>query len=165
MGWVPYQEISVLRDKLSREKIKVAHEKCSTCSGDSWLLERPDDKALYAICRLCGHVMKFAIAVASRVEGELKPLNHAGKTKITAVGDPCRHCRTPVVRREHKKPPKYKAGGYFFAWWFFCTKCKAFYMLDSAKVMFDSPGALPMQPSAPVSSYDPTQIGDGVAPW
>jgi hypothetical protein len=31
------------------------------------------------------------------------------KVKIAEIGQPCRHCETPVERREHKTPPKYKA--------------------------------------------------------
>ena len=57
------------------------------------------------------------------------------KVKITEVGQPCRHCETPVERREHKTPPKSRKGGYYYAWWLGCPGCSAIYMVESAKVM------------------------------
>jgi hypothetical protein len=60
---------------------------------------------------------------------------------ITREGQPCKHCGTPVVRREHEKPPKYRPGRYFFEWWFLCPNrnCKAIYMVEDAKRWFDGP--------------------------
>jgi hypothetical protein len=57
------------------------------------------------------------------------------KVKITEIGQPCRHCETPVERREHKMPPKSRKGGYYYAWWLGCPGCSAIYMVESAKVM------------------------------
>lgn len=60
------------------------------------------------------------------------------KTKITEVGQQCRHCLTPMVKATHAKPPKYKAGGYYFEWWLKCPnkRCRALYMVESAKRYF-----------------------------
>lgn len=59
------------------------------------------------------------------------------KKKMTEIGQPCRHCETPVKRSEHKTPPKYKAGSYWFEWWLTCPKCRAMYMQENAKRWFD----------------------------
>lgn len=66
----------------------------------------------------------------------------APKAKITEVGQPCRHCAKPVVRREHKTPPTKRKGGYYYAWWLACPYCHALYMVESAKVMLS--GAAPV---------------------
>jgi len=57
------------------------------------------------------------------------------KVKIRKVGDPCRHCQTPVVHREHDTPPKSRKGGYYYSWWLGCPKCSAAYFSESAKVV------------------------------
>lgn len=60
------------------------------------------------------------------------------KRKITKDGQPCRKCGTGVVKRTHRKPPAFKAGGYWFAWWMQCpnNKCNAMYMVEEAKQLF-----------------------------
>lgn len=60
------------------------------------------------------------------------------KTMITFEGQPCRKCQTPVVKREHTKAPKHKAGGYYFLQWFQCPGCKTNYMVESSKRFFDT---------------------------
>jgi hypothetical protein len=63
-------------------------------------------------------------------------LTNKGKVKITEVGQPCRHCDTPVVRRQHKPgftPSPSKA--YYFEWWLACPECGARYMIEAAKKM------------------------------
>lgn len=61
------------------------------------------------------------------------------KDKITEAGQPCRKCGTPVIRQEHRKPPKFKPGSYWFEYWFKCPnkKCRTLYMVETAKRMFD----------------------------
>lgn len=57
-----------------------------------------------------------------------------GKAKITQEGQRCRHCKTPVIRREH--PPEFvpdPAKAFWFEWWFYCPKCRAVYLIDEAK--------------------------------
>jgi len=46
--------------------------------------------------------------------------------------------RAPVVKETHKSAPKHKPGGYYFLYWFRCPKCKAFFMVESAKRYFDT---------------------------
>lgn len=54
--------------------------------------------------------------------------------KITKVGDLCRKCFTPVVKRipANKKPKNHQS--YYFEYYLFCPKCKTIYMIESAKV-------------------------------
>ena len=63
-----------------------------------------------------------------------------GKTSVTAAGQPCRHCQTPVVLKSHKKMPSAKKSksGYYFAYWLKCPnkKCRAIYLLPEAKRYF-----------------------------
>jgi len=42
------------------------------------------------------------------------------------------------VKEAHKSSPKHKPGGYYFLYWFRCPKCKAFFMVESAKRYFDT---------------------------
>jgi ribonuclease HI len=59
------------------------------------------------------------------VEGKRPP-------KPKKVGDPCRHCRSPLVRRE---PKKHKAdAAYYFAWYLYCEHCRRIYHVEEAKV-------------------------------
>ena len=66
--------------------------------------------------------------------------------KIDHAGQPCRHCRTPVVRQTHAKPPKPRPGGSYFEWWFRCPGCKAVYLVEAARRFFDATG--PAEPSS-----------------
>jgi hypothetical protein len=64
----------------------------------------------------------------------LNPKDRTKLKKITEEGQPCWHCGTPVLRREHRpnwKPKKRQP--YYFKWWFYCWKCKAVYHVEEAK--------------------------------
>lgn len=65
------------------------------------------------------------------------------KIKVTEIGQPCRHCGTPVEKREHLgKRKKRNKGGYYFLWWLGCPKCHAIYMVEAAKQYYDDKDAL-----------------------
>lgn len=72
----------------------------------------------------------------------------AEKVKVTAEGQPCRKCHTPVV----KQTPRKKAPGkttYSYAYYFFCPSCRAMYFVDEARVYpggagNDSTGSAPV---------------------
>lgn len=81
---------------------------------------------------------KSNAAAPAQTSGAPNAVQKPARTKILEEGEPCRHCSTPVVRRTHTKPPKHKAGGYYFSYWFQCPKCKALYMVESAKKFFDN---------------------------
>lgn len=52
--------------------------------------------------------------------------------KPKQAGDPCRHCQTPLVRRE---PKKHKAdAAYHYAWYLYCENCRRMYHVEDAKV-------------------------------
>lgn len=55
------------------------------------------------------------------------------KTKITEVGQPCRKCGTPVIKRVPKKQTVKPGQSYYFAWYLYCPGCKSMYMVDDAK--------------------------------
>jgi len=65
------------------------------------------------------------------------------KVKIAKVGQPCRHCGTPVIKRSHGDGHKFIARSekryqqhktaYYYEYWFFCPKCRAIYTVESAK--------------------------------
>ena len=70
------------------------------------------------------------------------------RMKITEVGQPCRHCLTPVIEQRHNQPHRCKPGGFWYARWLRCPNksCKAMYMLESEKRPYsDNP-----EPVAPV---------------
>jgi len=56
-----------------------------------------------------------------------------GKRKITAEGQPCRHCGTPVVKRAPRQRKLKEGQTYYFTWYLYCPGCKAMYMLEEAK--------------------------------
>jgi ssDNA-binding Zn-finger/Zn-ribbon topoisomerase 1 len=82
--------------------------------------------------------------------------------KIDYAGQPCRHCRTPVVRQTHAKPPK--PGRSYFAWWFKCPRCKAVYLVEAARRFFDATGT-PEPSSAPAFSPDWVARDQAILPW
>ena len=60
------------------------------------------------------------------------PAGRQGR-KITAEGQSCRHCGTPVVKRARSRK-KIKAGqAYCYAWYLYCPGCKAMYLVEEAK--------------------------------
>jgi hypothetical protein len=59
--------------------------------------------------------------------------------RITEVGQSCRHCNTPVARRDHgSKTPKRGNGNYWYEWWLACPKCHSIYHQESAKRYYDN---------------------------
>lgn len=53
------------------------------------------------------------------------------KYRITEIGQPCRHCQTPVVKRIPTK--QRKKAKYHYHYYLYCLNCKAMYMLESQK--------------------------------
>jgi uncharacterized protein with PIN domain len=59
-----------------------------------------------------------------------------GSRKITAEGQPCRHCGTPVVKKvRHRRISPRRA--YYYAWTLFCENCKTMYLVEEAKRFVD----------------------------
>jgi ribonuclease HI len=59
-----------------------------------------------------------------------------GSRKITAEGQPCRHCGTPVVKKvRHRRVSQRRA--YYYAWTLFCENCKTMYLVEEAKRFVD----------------------------
>jgi ribonuclease HI len=56
--------------------------------------------------------------------------------KITEVGQPCRKCGTPVVKRKPKRKPK-PDQAYYFEYYLYCPECRTMYMVEKAKRYFD----------------------------
>ncbi len=62
------------------------------------------------------------------------------KDLITEVGQPCRHCQTPVKRKTHAPDWKpYPDQWYCFDWWLKCPKCRAIYHQEEAKRILKEP--------------------------
>ncbi len=57
----------------------------------------------------------------------------ASKTKMTEVGQPCRKCATPVVKKVPKKKTVKSGQTYYYDWYLFCPGCKSMYMVEDAK--------------------------------
>ena len=58
------------------------------------------------------------------------------KIKITAEGQPCRHCDTPVIKRYQDfllNPIDWNTA-YHWAWWFYCEHCHTVYFTEQAKI-------------------------------
>ena len=60
------------------------------------------------------------------------PSSFQTKTKINHVGQPCRKCNTPVVKRTPKKKTTKPNQSYYFAWYLHCPSCKCMYMVNEA---------------------------------
>lgn len=57
-------------------------------------------------------------------------------TKPKKIGDLCRKCSTPLIRRETKK---HKANAaYWYEWYLVCTSCQRMYLVEEAKIQRDS---------------------------
>jgi len=52
--------------------------------------------------------------------------------RVTQEGQPCRKCATPVVKKIPKKTHK-PGQKYYFAYYFYCPRCRTMYMVDEAK--------------------------------
>lgn len=63
-------------------------------------------------------------------------LEEALPSKITEVGQPCRNCGTPVVKRIPKRVKK-TSQSYYFEYYLQCPNCGTTYMVDSAKRTID----------------------------
>ncbi|TVQ04443.1 MAG: ribonuclease HI [Planctomycetaceae bacterium] len=55
------------------------------------------------------------------------------KTKMTEVGQPCRKCGTPIIKRTPKKQTVKTDQAYYYAWYLYCPGCKSMYMVEDAK--------------------------------
>jgi hypothetical protein len=92
------------------------------------------------------------------------------KNKITEAGQACRHCQTSVIRQEHrdlaeKLKGKQNRGGFYYLWWLKCPRCKALYMIDTAKRYYDGRDAFDTTPaSAFVPPPQPNPIRPGWEP-
>lgn len=53
-------------------------------------------------------------------------------TPITEVGQPCRKCQTPVVKRIPKARPK-PSQTYYYEYYLYCPRCRTMYMVEEAK--------------------------------
>ena len=71
--------------------------------------------------------------------------------RMTAIGQPCRKCAVPVVKRVTKRNGAHRA--FWYAWYLFCPGCKAMYMVEEAKV--ENPTVKAME------SYKPRTKADG----
>ena len=82
-----------------------------------------------------GKARNSSVQETSNIRG----LDGMTEDKITREGQPCRHCGTLVVKKTNTNTPTPKPSGYYFEWWFKCpnVKCKAIYMDESAKRLFD----------------------------
>lgn len=56
--------------------------------------------------------------------------------KITEEGQPCRKCSTPVIKRITRQKPR-RNRKYYFEYYFYCPKCRTFYMVEEAKRYFE----------------------------
>lgn len=67
-------------------------------------------------------------------EGYLEQLalEEASPSKITEVGQPCRNCGTPVVKRIPKRKKK-PSQSYYYEYYLQCPNCGTTYMVDAAK--------------------------------
>lgn len=54
-------------------------------------------------------------------------------TRMTAVGQPCRKCQTPIVKKTPKKKKQKPGQSYYYAWYLFCPTCKSMYLVEEAK--------------------------------
>lgn len=56
------------------------------------------------------------------------------KIKITKKGQPCRYCGTPVVKKLSEFKLKKLKRKYFYTAYFYCKKCKIYYLHDKFKI-------------------------------
>ena len=74
----------------------------------------------------------------------------APKAKVSEVGQPCRKCATPVIRKKPRKRTRKIGQTHYYAYFLFCEKCGTTYMPEDAKV--DIP---PVKRRLP---YDPPEM-------
>jgi ribonuclease HI len=70
---------------------------------------------------------------------ESRPAHDEPPPKITAEGQLCRNCSTPVIKQ---KPRKKGKKGYYFEYYFLCPACRTTYMVEEAKRSVDEGQAL-----------------------
>jgi hypothetical protein len=97
------------------------------------------------------------------------------KKKITEVGQPCRHCGTPVIRHKPRTKPQGRRK-YYFEFIMLCPKCNAVYHIEEAKKFWSKkptsqgasqpPSESPNPKLAPGDSAFPQKEGrkDGATP-
>ena len=73
-------------------------------------------------------------------------LPHPRKVRITQVGQPCRHCATPVVERIRREPPRHGKECYWYCRILRCPSCRAIYLLDEDRRPYSNDAA----PAAPI---------------
>lgn len=83
-----------------------------------------------------GYITKTLIKSCEQNFSKNKEYNHTPVLNIEKIGDPCRHCGTPVVLKKRRKgeTTKFKKSFYFVAF-FACQHCKAIYLKDYFKIM------------------------------
>jgi len=62
-----------------------------------------------------------------------QPTSLSSKTKMTEVGQSCRKCHTPVIKKVPKKKAVKPDQTYYYAWYLYCPVCKSMYMVEDAK--------------------------------
>lgn len=81
-----------------------------------------------------------AIYRADKVEDEgyldQLAVEEASPSKITQVGQPCRKCGSPVVKRVPKRKKKPNQA-YYFEYYLQCPNCETIYMVEEAKRSID----------------------------
>jgi uncharacterized protein with PIN domain len=161
---------------VSKARITELGQPCRKCGAavvrhDRDLSKAATGKTYYAwwfSCPQCRTQYFVDEAKRSVTDGKLSgPV--APRVPVTAVGQPCRHCGTPVVKSQHKpgKPLKNKPGSYYFEFWFACPnkRCRTLYMVEAAKRWYDRPGeALDAFDVTPAESMVPKYSGEE-PPW
>jgi len=64
------------------------------------------------------------------------------KAAIMQVGDRCRKCNTPIIKKIPKRKKMKEGQDYYYDYYLFCPNCKAMYMVDEAKRFITSDGRL-----------------------
>jgi ribonuclease HI len=62
----------------------------------------------------------------------------SGKIKITAEGEPCRKCSTPVIKKIPSTIQK-ENQTYYYEYYLYCPDCKRMYMVEDAKREISTP--------------------------
>ena len=71
---------------------------------------------------------------------ENKPDDNGGRPPLTAAGQPCWKCATPVIRQEPRKRKMH--GNYYYEYYLRCPACDATYTVEAAKRTLDLPPPL-----------------------
>jgi hypothetical protein len=88
--------------------------------------------------------------------------------KITCAGQPCRHCGTPVERKQHGPGWKPKSHHeYYFEWWLKCPNkaCKAVYFVEAARRWTKKPQFAVDDPNFKPVTFAIDEVGDDRPPW